>query len=203
VILAGAISGRPKGLSISLKITMLSVAATVAALSLTVGLFEWQDVRGDQAELAARQVSYAQGIATAAERGDMVRAQAIFDHDVDAVAALYIAADGVSLRLTRPGAPTIALAPARRPGAPWTESRDGGLDIHVTTMAAGRPRGELVMAVSEHRVWGSLERRRRGRSARADLRDTFDPDNSDVLLPPEARASWRRPSPSPTLRRAP
>ena len=144
------------GLSLASKITLLCIAATVAGLVVTLGLFEWQDVRADQAELVSSQTAYARGLAVAASQGEMERAQAIFDHDADAAAAVYTAADGRRVAFFHGAPARVSASPPV--GATTGLARVQGVDIRVQVAADGRPAGELVLTASYDRVWRSLGR---------------------------------------------
>jgi two-component system, sensor histidine kinase len=150
--------------SLSLKIICLCVAATIGALTLTLGLFEWQDWSADRADLARTELVYARGLAAttsaAVERHDANaggRARAIFEHDENAIAATYVSANGQRLTMARPGAPAIRLAPS---GAtePYTVFRNAGLEAHWPVVVGDRRVGELILAASQDAIWRSLLR---------------------------------------------
>jgi signal transduction histidine kinase/ActR/RegA family two-component response regulator len=150
--------------SLSLKIIGLCVAATIGALTLTLGLFEWQDWSADRTGLARSQLVYARGLAaamsTAVEQGDasaVGRAHAIFDHDEDIISASYVSSSGRRLTMARPGAPTVQLAPS---GAVEAQSiyRNGRLEVRWPAVVGNRRVGELIMAASLEGIWRSLLR---------------------------------------------
>jgi signal transduction histidine kinase/ActR/RegA family two-component response regulator len=155
---------KPSSVSLSFKIVCLCVAATIGALTLTLGLFEWQDWSSDRTDLAREQLGYARGFGDAmggaVERNDPAggaRAPVIFTHDNEIIAVTYVSSSGQRLAMAQPEARRIQLAPwnVTQPQAVY---RLGRLEIHSPVVFAGRRTGEVILLASQDDIWRSLLR---------------------------------------------
>ncbi len=85
---------RTQAYSLASKITVLCVACIMGALTLSSGLFLWQDWAADCSDLATSQLATARSLATAAslavekhDRGAAATAKAIFENNNDGALA--------------------------------------------------------------------------------------------------------------------
>jgi len=145
--------------SLSVKIIGLCVAATMGAMVLTFGLFQWQDFSGDRSDLVAEQLGNARSLAAVASvgvensiPGATAKAEVMFENDEAALAASYVSATGRQLAMRRPGRSAVVLRPS---GAlhETANFRAGMLEVHVPVTARGRRCGELIVVASEADIW--------------------------------------------------
>jgi signal transduction histidine kinase/ActR/RegA family two-component response regulator len=148
--------------SLAFKLTLLCVAGVIGALTLTMGLFQWQDWASDRADLVATQLATGQRLALAASQAaqtrdprDLERLQAIFEADEEALALRYTPSSGQPLVITRPGESLLVDDAASSAPAQY---RQGRLEVRVAAETDGRRVGDLVLVASQDDIWGKLIR---------------------------------------------
>ncbi len=156
---------RTQAYSLASKITVLCVACIMGALTLSSGLFLWQDWAADCSDLAMSQLATARSLATAAslavekhDRGAAATAKAIFENNNDgALAASYVSASGRRLTMARPGQSLVDTA-SFSAGQAAATFRNGHVDVHVPVIADGKKVGELFLVSSQGDIWRSFRR---------------------------------------------
>ncbi|HEX4183726.1 MAG TPA: ATP-binding protein, partial [Caulobacteraceae bacterium] len=147
--------------SLTSKITFVSVIATAGALTLTLGLFQWQDWLTARGQLAQNQLGFAVRMAEMSAYVSLNpnlagRARAVFEEDRDAISATYFAPSGARTDFFRPGGSPEPFAPI---GAHMYQPSFMGssrLVLHVPVIEDGQRRGELVMVSGLDRIFARL-----------------------------------------------
>jgi signal transduction histidine kinase/CheY-like chemotaxis protein/HPt (histidine-containing phosphotransfer) domain-containing protein len=151
-------------LSLSVKISIVTISAAVGALLLALSLFVGQTFQADRAQLVKDQLGRSLDLAYAAahvvEGGDPTanaKAEAIFDQDEDALSAAYVSSDGRRLSLTHDNGQAALVAPSQSRTATAT-FHDGKLEVRAPAMKDGRVVGTILLVAEETRIWRALVR---------------------------------------------
>ena len=148
--------------SLTGKITLVCMISIIGALSLTLGLFQWQDWLNARRQLIQVEMGYAIRMG---EMSDYALSGAdpelagklhdMFQQNRDAVSATYFSATGRRIDFTHPGGALVAVAPigGRRP---VSREAGGRLFLHFPILKAGKLCGETVMVVALGGIWATL-----------------------------------------------
>ena len=150
--------------SFELKVIVLCVVATITALAFAFIAFQWQDWRGDRADLAAEQIGLGQMIASEAATSEQAGAGANLaiagamarsnDHTESAD---WFPASGGRIRLIDPKQGEREPPPGAGP-RPTAEFTAGGLVVQVPYFVGGHRVGELVLRADDQDITDGLIR---------------------------------------------
>jgi len=140
------------------RIVTVALLSTIGALTVAFSIYQWRNWSADREGLAADSVTLARSMAPmlyrSSARHDSIAAadaHALLNGNENAVAALYVDAQGGRLALGKPGRRWPELKPAGVSAA-RSQLRFGGVQVQVPHYEGGRRVGELVLWADDHEL---------------------------------------------------
>jgi signal transduction histidine kinase len=151
-------TGRRGARGLEARIVTVALLSTIWALTVTFTIYQWRNWSADREALAADSVMLARSMAPVVHRATAQQdpdaetaARALLNGNGNAVAALYVDAQGHRLVLGKPGRDLPQLKPANVSVA-QSRFAFGGVQAHVPHYENGRRVGELVLWLEDREL---------------------------------------------------